>query len=84
MHKAEVLRKLPVVQHFLFGSILPYNGRPPPASCEGPQKHRGHVHEGWGDRCGIPVPSAFTAAHEEGARQPRAIEGPGIRPVPLD
>ena len=38
----------------------------------------------WGDCCGIPVPSGFTAAHEEVARQPRAIEGSGIRPVPFD
>ena len=84
MYKAEVLGKLPVVQHFLFGSILPYNGRPPPASSKGQGKHRGHMHEGWGDCCGIHLPSAFAAAQEEGARQPRAIEGPGIRPVPFD
>ncbi|KAN0081165.1 hypothetical protein V8E55_008789 [Tylopilus felleus] len=40
--------------------------------------------EGWGDCCGIPVASAFAAAHEEGTRQLRAIEGPGIRSVPFD
>ena len=74
VYKAEVLGKTLVVQHFLFGFILPYNERPPPVSSEGPQKHRGHVH----DCSGIPVPSAFAAAHEEGARQPRAIERPGI------
>ena len=83
MYKAEVLGKLPVIQHFLFGSILPYTGRPPPASSEGSRIHRGHTHEGWGDCCGIPVPSVFAAAQEEGARA-RVIEGPGIRPVPFD
>ena len=83
MYKAEVLGKLPVIQHFLFGSILPYTGRPPPVSSEGTGIHHGHVHEGWGDCCGIPVPSAFAAAQEEGARA-RVIEGPGIRPVPFD
>ncbi|KAG1747053.1 Phosphotyrosyl phosphatase activator [Suillus paluster] len=80
MYQAEVLGKLPVIQHFLFGSILPYEG--PPASDE---SHRGdgHVHEGWGDCCGIPVPSAFAAAQKE--REPgKGIEGPGIRPVPFD
>lgn len=92
MYKAEVLGKLPVVQHFMFGSILPYTGRPslPSASslsssCSegGTGPLEGHVHQGWGDCCGIPVPSAFAAAQGEGAR-PRVIEGPGIRPVPFD
>lgn len=83
MYKAEVLGKLPVIQHFLFGSILPYTGRPPPASSEESGIHRDHAHEGWGDCCGIPVPSVFAAAQEERA-QARAIEGTGIRPVPFD
>ncbi|KAI6163501.1 Phosphotyrosyl phosphatase activator [Pisolithus thermaeus] len=56
MYKAEVM------QHFLFGSILPY--------------------EGWGDCCGIPIPSAFAAAQER--EEGKKIEGPGIRPVPFD
>ncbi|KAI9456732.1 hypothetical protein HD554DRAFT_2042528 [Boletus coccyginus] len=83
MYKAEVLGKLPVVQHFLFGSILPYTGRPPPASSERAGIRGDHIHEGWGDCCGIHVPSAFAAAQEEGTRA-RVIEGPGIRPVPFD
>lgn len=82
MYQAEVLGKLPVIQHFLFGSILPYEGPPPPSSDESHQGD-GHVHEGWGDCCGIPVPSAFAAAQKE--REPgKRIEGPGIRPVPFD
>ncbi|OJA15141.1 hypothetical protein AZE42_04699 [Rhizopogon vesiculosus] len=82
MYQAEVLGKLPVIQHFLFGSILRYDGPPPPASDES-HHGDGHVHEGWGDCCGIPVPSAFAAAQQE--REPgKRIEGPGIRPVPFD
>lgn len=82
MYQAEVLGKLPVIQHFLFGSILPYEGPPPPSSDES-HHGDGHVHEGWGDCCGIPVPSAFAAAQKE--REPgKRIEGPGIRPVPFD
>ncbi|KAG1722686.1 Phosphotyrosyl phosphatase activator [Suillus paluster] len=82
MYQAEVLGKLPVMQHFLFGSILPYEGPPPPASDE-PHRGDGHAHEGWGDCCGIPVPSAFAAAQQE--REPgKKIEGSGIRPVPFD
>jgi serine/threonine-protein phosphatase 2A activator len=94
MYKAEVLGKLPVAQHFLFGSFLPYTGPPSPAAAwgdHGPEDAHGHSHAhdrgsaeaGWGDCCGIPVPSAFAAAQAE-RKGPRAFEGPGIRPVPFD
>ena len=33
---------------------------------------------------GVPVPSTFAAAYDEGVRQLRAIEGPERRPVPFD
>ncbi|KAI6161892.1 Phosphotyrosyl phosphatase activator [Pisolithus thermaeus] len=82
MYKAEVLGKLPVMQHFLFGSILPYEGPPPPSATGNERTHGGHVHEGWGDCCGIPIPSAFAAAQER--EEGKKIEGPGIRPVPFD
>jgi len=92
MYRAEVLGKLPVIQHFLFGSILPFDG---PVIHEGEDRgddaHWGHGHnhpganvrEGWGDCCGIPVPSAFAAAAAEkpaGAR----LEGPSVRQIPFD
>ncbi|KAH7883111.1 Phosphotyrosyl phosphatase activator [Phlebopus sp. FC_14] len=85
MYAAEVLGKLPVIQHFLFGSILPYTGPPPPVNSDG--NEHGHIHRGWGDCCGIPVPSAFAAAaqeREKGNESGKRIEGPGIRPVPFD
>jgi len=102
MYLAEVLGKLPVMQHFLFGSLLPYDGPAPPASNDSQQDdpHRGHAHThsdlggagqrevGWGDCCGIPVPSVFAAAkadQKDGFKAPgTGLGGPGIRPVPFD
>ncbi|KAF9446465.1 Phosphotyrosyl phosphatase activator [Macrolepiota fuliginosa MF-IS2] len=99
MYLAEVLGKLPVIQHFLFGSLLPYEGPAPPESIDLHQDdpHHGHAHTmggggqrevGWGDCCGIPVPSAFAAAsadQKDKFKAPGAgLSGPGIRPVPFD
>ena len=89
MYLAEVLGKLPVVQHFLFGSILPYSGEMPPED-SADDEHWGHNHahdlgaagkqKGFADCCGIPVPSAFGAAAAAG----QGLAGPAIRPVPFD
>ncbi|KAF9045198.1 hypothetical protein BJ165DRAFT_1476028 [Panaeolus papilionaceus] len=145
MYRAEVLGKLPVMQHFLFGSILPYEGpdlngqsggpeeggetecghnhhaqggirvhprlRDPSAPVDAELVHLppgavpGHEHEhddkggagqrevGWGDCCGIPVPSVFGAAQagKEGDQKRKPLREPGvglsgvgIRPVPFD
>jgi serine/threonine-protein phosphatase 2A activator len=109
MYLGEVLGKLPVMQHFLFGAILPYDG-PEPAAADG--DHDGHAHPhtqhihskvktdhanlngdlggvgqrevGWGDCCGIPVPSAFGAAQAETAQPGLRLSGPNIKPVPFD
>ncbi|KDQ13771.1 hypothetical protein BOTBODRAFT_110976 [Botryobasidium botryosum FD-172 SS1] len=103
MYKAEVLGKLPVMQHFLFGSLLPYEGEEAlstePALEEG-DAHWGHAHAhthttddkggagqaqvGWGDCCGIPVPSVFAAAAAEKKTRGFQLGGPAIRPVPFD
>ncbi|KAI0657502.1 Phosphotyrosyl phosphatase activator [Cubamyces menziesii] len=100
MYLAEVLGKLPVMQHFLFGSILAWEGPLPaaPAGAPGPDDaHWGHAHamggdlggvgqreNGWGDCCGIPVPSAFAAKEAEARKMGVPLAGPGIRPVPFD
>lgn len=90
MYKAEVLLKLPITQHIFFGSLIAF----PPvdekelqeleASAE--QDEHGHVHAhgtgqeaGWGDCCGIPIPSVFAAAQEEKAKQ-----SAGVRRIPFD
>ena len=96
MYRAEVLGKLPVIQHFLFGSILPWDGPLVPMLTEADDAcGHGHAHAhsdkgaagqremGWGDCCGIPVPSVFGAAQAEQNRGPR-LTGPNIRPVPFD
>jgi serine/threonine-protein phosphatase 2A activator len=98
MYLAEVLGKLPVVQHFLFGTIIPYTGDRTTEGAEvadpnDPHLGHAHVHKvtgdlggagqgavGWGDCCGIPVPSAFGAAAAAG----KMLQGPAIRPVPFD
>lgn len=92
MYKAEVLGKLPVIQHFLFGSLLP---APDLSGLEGgdlKEDEHGHIHgksePGWTmDCCGIPVPSAFAAAASNttgakptGLLQPRT----GLKPIPFD
>ncbi|CAE6510246.1 unnamed protein product [Rhizoctonia solani] len=98
MYSAEVLGKLPVAQHFLFGSIIQRpEGINPHAEHAKNDPHWGHAHagvgavgqahSGWGDCCGIPVPSAFAAAEaEKRGNQPGGVplSGAGIRPVPFD
>ncbi|ORX36447.1 putative Phosphotyrosyl phosphatase activator [Kockovaella imperatae] len=87
MYDAEVLGKLPVMQHMFFGSLLPFPEDPQLPNMPGDLEH-GHVHEkGWQmDCCGIPgecnsaravpdvaVPSAFGQAHQA-----------GLKPIPFD
>jgi serine/threonine-protein phosphatase 2A activator len=98
MYLAEVLGKLPVIQHFLFGSILPYSGPPPPLQTRNTldpnDPHFGHAHAmagpeqpgGWGDCCGIPIPSAFgaKAAADLQGKPGMMLSGANIRPVPFD
>jgi serine/threonine-protein phosphatase 2A activator len=49
----------------------------------------GHVHvkgQGWGDCCGIPIPSAFAAAQQEktGLRAVPGIASGNVRRIPFD
>ncbi|KAG0683748.1 Serine/threonine-protein phosphatase 2A activator 2 [Pichia californica] len=76
MYKAEVLGKLPVVQHFIFSTILPCPDLPNHEVNNEDHNHENHkgssccAHDNpllstWGDCCGIKVPSAIAAKASE-------------------
>ncbi|KAI9680312.1 MAG: Serine/threonine-protein phosphatase 2A activator 2 [Trizodia sp. TS-e1964] len=90
MFVAEVLNKLPVMQHFLFGSLIP--------AAEGMSSEKDvragesageivmqdgmpHVHQSssWGDCCGIKVPGSIGAAQEM-----QRAAGQQLRRIPFD
>lgn len=85
MYKVEVLGKLPIMQHMLFGRLLAFEpsspqqpGQEPPSSqipIAGPM----HIHSMRGDCCGNPIPSVYAAAQDEKARNQRKL-----RTLPFD
>jgi serine/threonine-protein phosphatase 2A activator len=93
MFLAEVLGKLPVAQHFLFGSLIPATdemsrdaevrvGEEDVGEVEvtvDGMKHK-HSANSWGDCCGIKVPSAVGARQEAEKNGARG----GLRRVPFD
>lgn len=91
MFVAEVLGKLPVMQHFLFGSLIPAaegmsedvgDEEETEEAHEHGDEHTGHAHDGtgWGDCCGIKVPSSIAAAQEMKKRG----QGQSLRRIPFD
>ncbi|KAH6898819.1 hypothetical protein B0T10DRAFT_432623 [Thelonectria olida] len=91
MFVSEVLGKLPVMQHFLFGSLVPATDGmseedaaevDDEATHESSDPHVGHAHDGttWGDCCGIKVPSSLAAAQE---MKKRGMSD-GLRRIPFD
>lgn len=97
MFLAEVLGKLPVMQHFLFGGLVPavsgmsteegtgVNGEMDEPEggeivvMEDGMMHK-HAETGWGDCCGIKVPSTVGAIQEARKRG----QDEGLRRVPFD
>lgn len=83
MYKAEVLSKLPIIQHFMFGKLIKA-----PEGVSGPHDHdndedeHGHIHSKdsintWGDCCGIKIPSALAASEMNKKNN-------NYKPVPFD
>jgi serine/threonine-protein phosphatase 2A activator len=90
MFVKEVLGKLPIMQHFLFGGLIPAAEGMGKRSAEEEEAQaarmthvRDHGHEAdyWGDCCGIKVPSTIAAGQE---MRKRLGSAGGLRPIPFD
>lgn len=82
MYKAEVLGKLPIVQHFMFGSIIPCPEGISEFHEHDEEDDCGHDHPGaintWGDCCGIKIPSAIAAS------EMNKLNNPSRGQIPFD
>lgn len=81
MYETEVLGKLPVMQHFMFGGLIPAAEGMGEEEAGDLREGRAvvdkdgmrHVHSGWGECCGIKVPSAIGARKEEEGKRLRSV-----------
>lgn len=76
MYKVEVLGKLPIMQHFLFGRLISFepttSGIAPAVEIDDKPVPM-HVHSMRGDCCGNPIPSVFAAAEQDRATNQRKL-----------
>lgn len=82
MYRVEVMGKLPIMQHFLFGRLIqfePSGLASPNDATEIPQATPMHVHSMRGDCCGNPIPSVYAAAQDD-----RATNQRNLRNLPYD
>jgi serine/threonine-protein phosphatase 2A activator len=81
MFVKEVLSKLPVMQHFLFGALIPAaDGMSEATGEEAPDHDHAYSQNSWSDCCGIKVPSSLGAAGEMRKR----MGGEALRRIPFD
>ncbi|KAJ2501418.1 Serine/threonine-protein phosphatase 2A activator 2 [Coemansia sp. RSA 1972] len=89
MFRVEVIGKLPIMQHFMFGTLIEFTGSAPEqtADCGDGCDDHGHVFafgQEFPDCCGIKVPSAAAAAavqSDDILAKPRDVF---TRPIPFD
>ncbi|KAK3810551.1 MAG: hypothetical protein J3R72DRAFT_376839 [Linnemannia gamsii] len=87
MYKAEVFGKLPIMQHFLFGSLIPFKGQSDNRILDEDEEDAGveghqHIHafgQEFPTCCGMKIPSAIAAAAASGGGA-----GGGARRLPFD
>ena len=78
MYRAEVVGKLPVMQHALFGTLVAFEVDLPA------EEEHGHRHDGWSmDCCGIPGKSRCDVADEVPSAFAE-VQRKGIKPIPFD
>lgn len=82
MYRVEVLGKVPIMQHFLFGKIIPFKSTAPP-ELETAGVY-GRRHNLRGDCCGNPLPSIYAAAAAAGDERDKFCEHPSLNKIPFD
>ena len=80
MWKVEVMSKLPIMQHLLFGdSILPFKRTPDNSDNPAVDANVNHyTHSVRGDCCGNPLPSIYAAAGGNAQVQAQRSQQPGL------
>lgn len=76
MYRVEVMGKLPIMQHFLFGRLIHFEPTPSDGVMDAKDEEEPvpmHVHSMRGDCCGNPIPSVYAAAQNEEATNQRQL-----------